>query len=191
MVQKDYEIVEFKDQAAFRKWLAKNAGKAPGIWLKFYKKNSGIPSVNYAQALDEALCYGWIDSQTKKYDELAYLQKFTPRRARSMWSKTNIEKVERLTKAGLMTETGLAEVEAAKADGRWANAYDSSSQIETPKFFMEMLKKHPKAQEFYKTLNKANTYAIAWRLQTAKTEETRMRRAEKIISMLEAGEKLH
>ena len=187
----DYEIVEFKDQAAFRVWLAKNSKDVPGIWLKMYKKNSGVPSINYTQALDEALCFGWIDSQMKKYDELAYLQKFTPRRPRSMWSKTNIEKVERLTKSGLMTEAGLQEVEKAKADGRWAQAYDSSSSMEVPKFFLDMLRQHPKAQAFYKELNKANTYAIAWRLQTAKTEATRLKRAEKLIAMLAAGQKLH
>lgn len=187
----DYEIVEFRDQAAFRAWLAKNAGKSPGIWMKFYKKGSGVTSINYAQALDEALCFGWIDGQVKKYDELAYLQKFTPRRPRSMWSKRNIENVERVTKAGKMTKAGLAEVEAAKADGRWAQAYDSASNMEAPGFFLEMLRQNPKAEAFYKTLNRANTYAIAWRLQTAKSEETRVRRAEKLIAMLEAGQKLH
>jgi len=187
----DYDIAEFKDQAGFRDWLAKNAGNKQGLWLKFYKKDSGVTSINYAQALDEALCFGWIDGQVKKYDELAYLQKFTPRRAKSMWSQRNIENVERLSKTGLMTEAGLKEVEAAKADGRFAAAYDKPSEMQVPKFFLEMLKQNPKAAEFYKTLNKANTYAIAWRLQTAKTEETRQKRAEKLIAMLESGQKLH
>lgn len=187
----DYEVVEFTDQAAFRAWLADNASKAPGIWLKVYKKDSGVTSINYSEALDEALCYGWIDGQVKKYDELAYLQKFTPRRAKSMWSKRNIENVERLTKAGLMTEAGLREVEAAKADGRWAQAYDKPSDMQVPEFFLTMLSQHPKANAFYETLNRANTYAIAWRLQTAKTEETRLKRAEKLIAMLVAGQKLH
>jgi uncharacterized protein YdeI (YjbR/CyaY-like superfamily) len=187
----DYDIVEFKDQEAFRTWLAENASKVPGIWLKMYKKGSGVASITYAQALDEALCFGWIDGQVKKGDDQYYMQKFTPRRTRSMWSKRNIENVERLTKAGLMTEAGLHEVEKAKADGRWAAAYDKPSDMEVPKFFLDMLKQYPEAERFYKTLNKANIYAIAWRLQTAKTEETRQRRLEKILAMLEAGQKLH
>jgi uncharacterized protein YdeI (YjbR/CyaY-like superfamily) len=108
-----------------------------------------------------------------------------------MWSKTNIGKVQRLTDAGLMTEAGLLEVRSAQADGRWAAAYDKPSEMQVPKFFLEMLKQHPKAEAFYKELNKANTYAIAWRLQTAKTEATRQKRAEKLIAMLEAGQKLH
>lgn len=187
----EYEIIEFADQAAFRAWLADNAGKMPGIWLKINKKDSRIPSINYAQALDEALCYGWIDGQKKSYDEQAFLQKFTPRRPRSMWSKRNIENVERLTKAGLMTEAGLKEVEKAKADGRWAAAYDAPSSMQVPEFFLELLRQRPKAEAFYKELNRANTYAIAWRLQTAKTEATRLKRAEKLIAMLDAGQKLH
>lgn len=187
----NYEIVEFVDQAAFRAWLANNAGSVPGIWLKIYKKGSGIASITYAQALDEALCFGWIDGQKKGYDELSFLQKFTPRRAGSMWSKKNIENIERLVKAGLMTEAGLQEVHNAKADGRWAAAYDKPSEMQVPEFFLEMLQQHPKANAFYKELNRANTYAIAWRLQTAKTEETRIKRAEKLIAMLEAGQKLH
>lgn len=187
----DYEIVEVADQAAFRAWLADNATKVPGIWLKIYKKDSGVASITYAHALDEALCYGWIDGQKKTYDELSFLQKFTPRRASSMWSKRNIDNVERLTKSGLMTEAGLREVAAAKADGRWEQAYDKPSDMQVPKFFLDMLAQHPKAEAFYKELNRANTYAIAWRLQTAKTEATRLKRAEKLIAMLDAGQKLH
>ncbi len=187
----DYEIVEFADQAAFRAWLAKNAKNVPGIWLRIYKKDSGVATITYAQALDEALCYGWIDGQKKGYDELSFLQKFTPRRPRSMWSKRNIDNVQRLTAAGLMTEAGLQEVRNAQADGRWAAAYDKPSEMQVPKFFLDMLQQHPKAQAFYKELNKANTYAIAWRLQTAKTEAARQKRAEKLIAMLDAGQKLH
>jgi uncharacterized protein YdeI (YjbR/CyaY-like superfamily) len=187
----DYEIVEFANQAAFRAWLGKNGSKVPGIWLKFYKKDSGVATITHAQALDEALCYGWIDGQAKKFDELAYLQKFTPRRARSMWSKRNIENVERLNEAGLMTEVGLKEVEKAQTDGRWAAAYDRPSEMQIPQFFLDLLKQHPKAEAFFKELNKANTYAIAWRLQTAKTDATRSARAEKIIAMLNSGQKLH
>jgi uncharacterized protein YdeI (YjbR/CyaY-like superfamily) len=187
----DYKIVEFVDQAVFRVWLAKNGKDVPGIWLRIYKKDSEVATVTYAQAVDEALCYGWIDGQKKSYDELSFLQKFTPRRARSMWSKTNIANVERLTSAGLMTDAGLQQVHSAQADGRWAAAYDKPSEMQVPKFFLDMLKQHPKALAFYKELNKANIYAITWRLQTAKTEATRQKRAEKLIAMLEAGRKLH
>lgn len=187
----DYEIVEFVDQAAFRKWLAKNGSSTRGIWLKIYKKNSAIASITYTQALDEALCFGWIDGQKKSYDELAFLQKFTPRRPKSMWSKRNIEHVERLTSAGVMTDAGLLEVKNAQSDGRWAAAYDKPSEMQIPQFFLDELRKHPKAEANFKELNKTNTYAIAWRLQTAKTEATRQKRAEKIIAMLDAGQKLH
>ncbi len=187
----NYDIVEFTDQAAFRAWLANNAKSVPGIWFKIYKKNSGVTSITYNQAVDEALCFGWIDGQRKACDEHAFLQKFTPRRPKSMWSKRNIENIKRLTDAGLMTEAGQQEVIQAQADGRWADAYDKPSEMQVPNFFLELLQQHPKAQAFYKELNKANTYAIAWRLQTAKTEASRLKRAERLIAMLDAGQKLH
>lgn len=187
----DYEIVEFATQSAFRAWLVKNGSKVPGIWLKIYKKGSDIASITHDQALDEALCFGWIDGQGKSHDELAYLQKFTPRRPKSMWSKRNIEHVKRLTSAGVMTDAGLLEIQKAQADGRWAAAYDKPSDMQVPQFFLDLLREHPKAGAFFKELNKANTYAIAWRLQTAKTDATRLKRAEKIIAMLNSGQKLH
>lgn len=188
-VKPNYDIIAFKNGPAWRKWLDQNHGKADGVWLRLYKKASNIPTVTYAEALDEALCYGWIDGQGKAYDQESYLQKFTPRRARSMWSKRNIEHVARLQKAGLMTPAGLLEVERAQADGRWQAAYDAPSTMEVPAYFLEELRKHPKAEQFYNTLNKTNKYSIAWRLQTAKTDVTRARRTEKIIAALEAGEK--
>lgn len=191
MADADYEILEFKDQAKFRAWLDKHHTSAPGIWLKFYKKASGITAVNYHEALDVALCYGWIDGQVKKGDENFYLQKFTPRRAGSMWSKRNIENIARLDEVGLMAPAGLAEVEQAKADGRWEAAYDKPSEMTVPDYFLAALDKNPKAKQFFDSLNKANTYAIAWRLQTAKTEATRVRRMEKILAMLESGQKFH
>ena len=186
----DYEVVEFHDQSSFRAWLTTHGKDAKGIWLRIYKKASNIASITYAEALDEALCFGWIDGQKKSYDELSFLQKFTPRRPRSMWSQRNIEHVNRLKQANLMTPAGLLEVEKAQADGRWEAAYDSPANMQVPDYFLEELNKHPKAKLFYTTLNKTNTYAIAWRLQTAKTETTRLRRAEKIIEMLNAGRKL-
>jgi uncharacterized protein YdeI (YjbR/CyaY-like superfamily) len=150
-----------------------------------------MATVTYAEALDEALCYGWIDGQLEKYDEKSWLRKFTPRRPKSVWSKRNIEHVNRLVDAGKMKPAGLKEMEAAKADGRWGRAYDSPSAMQVPQDFLAELSKHKKAQIFFETLNKANTYAIAWRLQTAKKPETREKRMKKFIQMLENGEKLH
>lgn len=187
----DYEIVEFIDQAAYRAWLAANGSSVDGIWLRIYKKGSGVASVNYAQALDEALCFGWIDGQSKRYDELSFLQKFTPRRARSLWSKRNTEHISRLKDAGLMTAAGLQEVEKAQADGRWAAAYDGPADMQIPEYFIDELRKYPEAGLFYNGLSKTNKYAIAWRLQTAKTDATRLRRMEKLIAMLREGEKFH
>lgn len=187
----DYKIVEFRDQQAFRDWLTVHAKNTDGIWLRMYKKATNITSITYAEALDEALCFGWIDGQRKSYDELSFVQKFTPRRPRSMWSKRNTEHVERLKKAGLMMPAGLQEVEKAQADGRWEAAYGTPANMQVPDDFLEELNKHPKAKSFYATLNKTNTYAIAWRLQTAKTEATRRRRTEKIIEMLNTGKELH
>lgn len=187
----EYKIISFKDPAAWRNWLDENYAKIDGVWLRLYKKASNIPTVSYAEALDEALCYGWIDGQKKSYDDNSYLQKFTPRRPRSMWSKRNTEHVKRLQKAGLMTPAGLLEIEKAKADGRWEAAYDAPSSMEVPKHFLEELNKHPKAESFYNQLNKTNKYAIAWRLQASKTDATRLRRTEKIITMLDSGEKFY
>jgi uncharacterized protein YdeI (YjbR/CyaY-like superfamily) len=187
----EYDILACDSQAAFRDWLTRHGADTNGIWLKIYKKGSGVASITYAEALDEALCFGWIDGQAKKYDERAYIQKFTPRRPKSLWSKRNIAHVERLSKAGMMTERGLQEVHNAQSDGRWAAAYDKPSDMQVPQFFLNLLKQRPQAEAFFSKLNKTNTYAIAWRLQTAKTEATRLKRAEKIVAMLEAGQKLH
>lgn len=190
-MKSDYAIIAFKDPSAWRAWLDENHAKINGVWLRLYKKSSNIPSVSYAEALDDALCYGWIDGQKKSYDEVSFLQKFTPRRARSMWSKRNIEHIQRLTKQGCMMPAGVIEVERAKEDGRWAAAYDTPSKMIISDEFLAELKKHPIAEKFFGTLNKANTYAIAWRLQTAKTEEIRKRRQDKIIALLDAEQKLH
>ncbi len=187
----DYEIIAFKNSTIWRQWLDENHDKVDGVWLRLYKKASAIPTVSYAEALDEALCYGWIDGQKKSYDEDSFLQKFTPRRTKSMWSKRNIEHVARLTGQGQMMPAGMLEVERAKEDGRWAAAYDAASEMIISDEFLAELKKHPVAEKFFATLNKANTYAIAWRLQTAKTEETRKRRQDKIIAMLDVEQKLH
>jgi uncharacterized protein YdeI (YjbR/CyaY-like superfamily) len=186
-----YEIIAFKDSTMWRRWLDENHAKINGVWLRLYKKASGIPTVSYAEALDEALCYGWIDGQKKRYDDDSFLQKFTPRRSKSTWSKRNIEHIGRLKDAGLMEAAGLLEVEKAQSDGRWEAAYDAPSNMQIPDYFLKELHMHPKAELFYGGLNKTDKYAIAWRLQTAKTDATRLRRMEKLIAMLVAGKKLH
>ena len=188
--QKDAPIVLFKTAALWREWLAAHYAEPQGVWLRFYKKGHG-ESIRHAEALDEALCFGWIDGQAKPYDEDSYLQKFTPRRARSLWSKRNIEHVERLTREGRITPAGQAEIDAARADGRLDRAYDSPSNAQVPADFIAALEKLPKAKSFFETLNKTNRYAITWRLQTAKKEETRQRRMQQLLDMLERGEKFH
>ena len=185
------ETLEFKSPSVFRKWLTANHDKVDGIWLRFYKAKSGHATVTYAEALDQALCHGWIDGQVKKYDDISWIQKFTPRRARSSWSKRNTEHVARLTKGGHMAPAGLKAVEAAKADGRWAAAYDSPRNAAPPADFLKALGKDKKAKAFFETLNRVNIYAIFYRLQTAKKPETRERRMQNILAMLKRGEKFH
>lgn len=187
----DLDIISFESAELWGAWLAENHATFNGIWLRIFKKDSGRSTVTYDQALDEALCYGWIDGQGKGYDEQSYLQKFTPRRKRSVWSKRNTEHVERLIKEGRMKQAGLQEVEAAKADGRWAKAYDSPANMQIPDDFLSELSKMPNALAFFQTLNKSNTFAIAYRLQTAKRPETRQRRMKAILEMLARGEKFH
>lgn len=183
--------VTFRDQGEFRSWLSENADLSEGIWLRFAKKDSGEQSITYAQALDEALCFGWIDGQKKPCDQISWLQRFCPRRPRSNWSKINIQHAERLTKEGRMTPRGLEEIEAAKGDGRWATAYDSPKDAEPPDDFLQELAKDPSALAFFKTLNRANVYAIVYRLQTAKRPETREKRMKLILEMMADGKKFH
>lgn len=185
----EYEILAFTTSADWRAWLADNHKTSAGLWLRIYKKASGVATVSYTEALDEALCYGWIDSQKKSYDELSFIQKFTPRRARSMWSARNIEHIARLTETGLMTPAGLDEVERARLDGRWDAAYDSSKSMVIPEDFVRAVRRNKKASEYFDTLNKTSLYAIGFRLQTAKKPETRARRAAVLIQMLENGQK--
>jgi uncharacterized protein YdeI (YjbR/CyaY-like superfamily) len=187
----DLPIIPFATAEKWEAWLEENHATAPGVWMQFYKKNSGVPSINWTEAVQGALCYGWIDSQAKKYDDKSYLQKFTPRGPRSIWSKINTEHVARLIELGKMKPAGLAAVESAKADGRWQKAYDSPANMKVPEDFLKELSKNKKAKAFFETLNKTNTYAIAWRLQTAKKPETRERRMKLLLEMLEKGEKLH
>jgi uncharacterized protein YdeI (YjbR/CyaY-like superfamily) len=186
----DLPIRHFKDQKAWEKWLIANAG-SKGIWLQIAKKDSGIASVNYAQALDVALCHGWIDGQKRSYDGQFFLQRFTPRRPRSLWSKINIGHAERLIAADRMRPGGLREIEAAKADGRWQVAYQRFSAMEVPVELAAALKKNKRAQAFFDRLDKTNRYSFCWRVHTAKKPETRIARAEKFVEMLAKGEKIH
>jgi len=181
----------FETPREWRHWLTKHHATPEGIWLRFFKKASGVKSITYAEALDEALCFGWIDGQLKKCDAESWLQKFTPRRSKSIWSKRNRAHVARLIKEKRMTAAGLKEIEKAKKDGRWERAYDSPKDMQVPADFLRELKKDKRAYAFFQTLNKANTYAIAWRLQTAKKTETREKRMRALLELLAQGEKLH
>lgn len=190
MTNSEVPILSFSSAAEFEKWLDKNHAQSDGIWVEFFKKGSDVPTVVYAEAVEIALCYGWIDSQMKGKDEKSYLQKFTPRRAKSMWSKVNIEKVERLIKEGKMSPAGLAQIEAAKADGRWEKAYHSSSTFVMPDEFIKELTKNPKAQKFYDSLTKANKYAIYFRLHHTKPEK-RGAKIKELITKLANGQTIH
>jgi len=183
--------VFFDTPAEFRNWLEKHHQTATEIWVGFWKKSSGNVGLNYQQALDEALCYGWIDGLVNKYDDQSYMQRFTPRKSKSIWSKVNTQNVERLINEGKMTKAGLEAVEAAKVDGRWDQAYESPSNSKVPEDFIKELKKNKKAYEFFKTLNKANTYHIIFQLQNAKKIETIQSKIEKFIQKLEKGEKFY
>ena len=188
---KELKVLSFKTPNAFERWLAKNHDKVNGILLRFYKKDSEKESITYKEAVDEALCYGWIDGQANKFDDESWIQKFTPRGARSIWSKRNIDNVERLTTFKKMKPAGLDEVAKAKADGRWARAYDSPKEMQIPDDFMKALSKNKKAKAFFDTLNKTNKYAIGWRLQTAKKPETKEKRIKTIVEMLSKEQKFH
>jgi len=185
------KTLTFRSSAEFRSWLEINHAVSDGIWLRIFKKDSGEKSITYAEALDQSLCYGWIDGQKQVHDEVSWLQKFTPRRAKSGWSKLNTEHAERLIKSKQMTGAGLEAIEAAKTDGRWQAAYDSPRNAVLPDDFLKALDKDKKAKAFFKTLNKANIYSIVYRLQTAKKPETREKRKKMILEMLARGEKFH
>lgn len=188
--KKDFPIKRFKQIKEWEDWMRRNYSK-PGVWLRFFKKKSGKETLTHNQALDVALCYGWIDGQAKPFDEESWLQKFTPRRAKSIWSKKNIERIERLSKEGRVQTSGMNEVEAAKKDGRWERAYDSPGNMHVPEDFIKEVSKDKKARAFFDSLNKANRFSIAWRLQTAKKPETREKRIQVILEMMKKGEKFH
>jgi uncharacterized protein YdeI (YjbR/CyaY-like superfamily) len=190
-VAAEQPVLSFESAEAFDAWLSEHHADSDGIWIRFAKKASGIPSVVYAEALDSALCHGWIDGQAKSLDDAYYLQRFTPRRKRSPWSKRNVGKALALIEAGRMTAAGHAEIERAKADGRWERAYEGQRNATVPDDLQAELDKDPQAAEFFASLSSTNRYAILYRLQEAKKPETRARRLEKFVAMLKAGETLH
>lgn len=187
----DYPLERFETPRAFERWLSKNHAKVDGIRLEIAKKASGIASVTYAEALEIALCYGWIDGQSKSIDEQWYWQRFTPRRKKSLWSKRNRDIVARLIDEGRMKPAGQAEIDRAKADGRWDQAYDSPSNAKVPDDLAAALRKYPRARRFFDALDARNRYAVLHRLMTAKKPETRAKRLAILIEMLREERKLH
>lgn len=181
----------FETARAWDAWLKKHGSSSPGIYLQIAKKNSGLLSVTYAEALEVALCHGWIDAIKRSYDDASFLQKFLPRTPKSIWSEINKKKVQQLIKAKLMRPAGLAAVERAKANGQWVKAYAPASTVTVPPDLAAALKKNKKAAAFFKTLKGSNRYAILHRLHTAKKEETRAKRLALFIGMLERGETIH
>ena len=187
----DLPIMPFASREAWEAWLEEQHATSDGLWLKLAKKGSGIETVPFVEALDAALCYGWIDSQRAGFDGRFYLQRFTPRKPRSKWSQVNREKVAKLIEAGRMKPAGLREVERAKADGRWDAAYEPPSTATVPDDLHAELEKNVAAREFFETLNSTNRYAILYRIQDAKKPETRARRIAKYVEMLAEGKKLY
>ena len=184
-------ILAFASKQAWDSWLAEQHASSDGIWLMFAKKGTGIPTVTYAEAVESALCYGWIDSQLRSLDSDYYLQRFTPRKPRSKWSKINRSKAEELIASGAMQPAGLREVERAKADGRWDAAYDSPRAATVPEDLQRALDADPVAAAFFATLSRANRYAILYRIQDAKRPETRRRRIEQLVTMLHEQRTIH
>lgn len=186
----DLPVKQFRNAAAWDKWLAAHRGEA-GAWLKIAKKDSGATTLSFEQAIEGALCHGWIDGLRRGLDEVFFLQRFTPRKPRSLWSKINVARVGRLIEAGRMRPAGLREVEAAKADGRWQAAYDGAARMQVPDDLANALAKNRKARVFFEALDRTNRYAFCFRVHTARKPETRRARIEKFVAMLACGEKLH
>jgi len=184
-------VVEFRKRSEWTKWLEKNHDRSSGVWLRMAKKDSGLDSISRNDALDSALCYGWIDGQARSESDKTWLQKYTPRTKRSIWSKINREKVQALIDVGEMRPAGLAEIERAKKDGRWDAAYDSSKTITVPDDLQKALNKNKKAKAFFEKLDSRNRYAVLFRTHTAKKQETREKRIKQFVEMLERGEKIY
>lgn len=184
-------IIEFQRKSAWMSWLRKNYDRSTGVWLRLAKKDSGLTSISRNEALDVALCYGWIDGQARSEGDETWLQKFTPRGKRSIWSKKNRENVQRLIDSGEMRRAGSAEIERAKKDGRWDAAYDSPRTMPVPDDLQATLDKNRKAKAFFEKLDSRNRYAILFRIHTAKRAETRAKRIREFVGMLERGETIH
>ena len=183
--------IPFASGAEWEAWLEENHAVADGVWIKMGKKAAGVESVGHPEVLEIALCFGWIDSRREALDERWYLQRYTPRRRQSRWSRINRDTVERLTAEGRMRPAGLAEVERAKADGRWEAAYEAQASSTVPEDLQRELDARPEAKAFFNELNSQNRYAILYRLHEAKRPETRARRLAKFVDMLEKGERIH
>jgi uncharacterized protein YdeI (YjbR/CyaY-like superfamily) len=187
----DLPVRRFASRMVWEKWLTANHDRSPGVWIELAKKDSGVDSVSRADALEVALCYGWIDSQSMTVDEKRYRQRFTPRRSRSKWSKINCAAVERLHAEGRLAPAGIREMEAAKGDGRWEAAYDSPRTIAVPPDLEARLAKNARVRRAFEKLDSQNRYAILYRLHHAKRADTRQRRLDQFVAMLEAGRTLH
>ena len=188
---KSPDPLQFATQRAFEAWLRKHQADPDGVWLLLAKAGAETRTVTYAEAVEVALCHGWIDGQKKAFDDAYWLQRFTPRRARSPWSKINRTKAEALIASGRMQPAGQAEIDRAKADGRWDKAYDGARTATMPADLQAALEAQPDAAAFFAALDAANRYAVLWRVQTASKPETRAKRIEKLVAMLAQGEKIH
>jgi uncharacterized protein YdeI (YjbR/CyaY-like superfamily) len=184
-------ILGFESEAAFEAWMRANHDKTSELYLRIYKKGAGVPTVTYAQALDVALSWGWIDGLKKAYDEKSFLQRFTPRRPKSIWSQINRQHVERLTAAGRMTPHGQKHIDAAKADGRWNAAYAGAGEMTVPDDLLAAIEAEPKAFEMFQGLNRQNLYALAFRTRNVKTPAGRAKKIAGFVEMLARGETLY
>jgi uncharacterized protein YdeI (YjbR/CyaY-like superfamily) len=187
----DLPVLGFPDQRALEEWLEAEHASAPGLYVKLAKKGAGVPSVTYPELVEACLCFGWIDGRSNRLDDRFYLQRITPRRARSVWSQKNVDAVAALTEAGRMRPAGLAAVEAAKADGRWERAYAGSATIAVPDDLAAALAAEPAAQQAFEALDGTNRYAVLWRVHTAATEATRAKRIAALVALLAAGGRPH
>ena len=187
----DLPVMAFPDQAAFEAWLETEGATAPGVYVKLAKKGAGVPSVTYAELVESALCFGWIDGRSNRLDDRFYLQRMTPRRPKSPWSQRNVEWVGRLVEAGRMRPAGLAAVEAAQADGRWEQAYAGPATVTVPDDLAAALAAEPAAQQQFDALNRTNRYAVLWRVHTAASEGTRAKRIAALVELLKDGGRLH
>ena len=187
----DLPVLDFATQAELEQWLERESGTAPGVYVRLAKKGAGVPSVTYAELVESCLCFGWIDGISRRLDDRFYVQRITPRRARSVWSQKNVEAVAGLTATGRMRPSGLAAVEAARADGRWERAYPGAAQMTVPGDLAAALAAEPSAQQAFEALDGTNRYAVLWRVHTAATPETRARRITAAVQMLAEGRRPH